>query len=137
MRSFSIFLNTFSLINIVLCCVFSLYGNVFPQKIIAGSTINNIGWLLCLISLFATGILTAIYYISFRLNRDVIFNFSSIQTVVFWITVLYLAYRMFFFTNILENSLTTTSTTLMVFMALAINNNFLILVATSNVLKNK
>jgi hypothetical protein len=114
------------------CIVLSIIGTIYPIEIYAGTFANNLGYAYFLLSLIATMILVAVYLFVFKPDRNIMMNFSPVETIFFWITVIYSFYRGFQFKTGLENGLSTTSSTLMGMLAIFLQMNFDIWVAINN-----
>lgn len=118
---------TLSIISLPICVLISIYGNIYPEKLIVGNIIVNIGYLL-----FFTNscimILTAVFSIvaNKKLNDNFELRLKPIEIVIIIISILYCIYRMFFFKQADELS-GLGDTTLMVYLSLSIGLNIIMI----------
>lgn len=114
------FIFILSIISILACTLISLYGNLYPEKMLAGNIVVNIGYLLFVINIC---IMISTVVFLFITNKNLPDNsdlkLKTIEIILISISILYCVYRMFFFKQT-DELLGLGDTTLMVYLSLGI-----------------
>jgi len=138
MTAFTYIWYIWNIISLAVGGVYSVYGNVFPERVIAGSSVYRIGGFISVIAFAGTGLITYLYYYMDikTFNRiteyfDKVTHFSSLQTVIIVAVVLYGIYRTFFFGSTVANN----ANGIMGLLSLALVSNVAFLVISGNLLK--
>ena len=70
--------------------IISIVGFVFPEKIYSGELLNNAAFTFLKISVPINLILCAVGYMIWKPDRDMMLNFSTLQTIIFWMIIAYI-----------------------------------------------
>ncbi len=132
----------------VVCMAFgiiiNIVGFVFPEKIYSGELLNNVAFTFMKISVPITLILYAVGYLIWKPDRDVMLNFSTLQTIIFWVIIAYIiTINILAYCGAIKGpslgpeSALTPATLLITFGIFNIFWDFILLVITTNILRAK
>lgn len=116
-----------SIISLLICVLISIYGNLYPKKMIVGNIIVNFGYLFVIINLCIL-ISTVVFVLiaNKKLQDNFDFKLKTIEIILVIISILYCIYRMFFFKQT-DELLGLGDTTLMVYLSLGIGLDVIII----------
>lgn len=138
MHTYTVLIKWYAIICLSISVLLSIIGLYYPKKIVASSTINILGYTFVIFSIAVGIILSLVYYLIFKPEKDfftILTNYSVVQSIFFWIFLVYFFGTLFLINGNLENGLTTTSGKLLLFLGLSMNWSYYLLVSTINILK--
>lgn len=95
MKYYCIALKYYSMVNIILCSIYSIIANIFPSQMIDGKFLNTLGRYICGICVFLVLIMGVILYLLIKPNLRNYLDTSILQAILFWIFLFYAIYTIF------------------------------------------
>ena len=135
MKKFSCFLYFLSMFNMVFGAGYSIFGYIYPQKIIYGTALGLIGGWLFLIGFGVTLIIMAIYIAVNKvalLKIHEMIEFNSFQKICILILIIYVVVRWFVFRGTIEETKNDTITGVSFSLLL----NYILSIVTRTIIQN-